>query len=434
MKKKMLFTIPVSILLIAVIVTSFFLINIKPDASGISNAKKLAEYSKPAVARVVDTLTVTWKFYGGDSDVLAYLQKSGYQTDVAWWGSGAVISEDGYVVTNAHVVTQSTVDENQEQEAVKNALSKVTTGISETYGYAEQDVADYLSEYLYYSKVTSKIDVIMPGGDSYNATVKSYGDYNNTGKDVAVLKLEGAKNLPSLPLGNSDNIQNQDNIWAIGYPGSADTSFEQKSIMDSSMTGGQITAASKTTEQESPIIQINAVAAPGSSGGPVINEKGQIIGLTTAGSTETQGINFAVPVNAIKEFVNQAGVRNTVSETNTLFKEGLTLYWAGYYKDALEKFESLQRIYPKHSRVEEFITDSQEKINQSKVLWSNYKTAFYIGDGVSGVLIVLLMVYTFVLKPKQPDSPVTVGEGENATPEANHPDVVHIKDRSKKTG
>ena len=117
LKKKMLFTIPISILLIAVIVTSIVLINIKPSATGVSQAKKLSEYSKPAVVRVIDTITVKWNFSGMDSDVLAYLQNTGYQTQVSYWGSGAVISEDGYVVTNAHVVQPKKVDEEKAQEA-----------------------------------------------------------------------------------------------------------------------------------------------------------------------------------------------------------------------------------------------------------------------------------------------------------------------------
>jgi hypothetical protein len=250
------------------------------------------------------------------------------------------------------------------------------------------------------------LKVVLPGGDVLDGEVKSYGAPINEGKDVAVLKIEG-KNLPTLPLGNSDDIQNQDNIWVSGYPAAADSDLlSPDSSLVSSMNAGQISATSKKTDQGSPVIQINAAATHGNSGGPVINEKGQIIGLLTfRGDTvngqEVQGFNFAVPVNTVKEFVNQAGVRNTQSETDKLYQEGLELYWGGYYKHALEKFEAVQRIYPNHSEIKQYISNTEKKMGSSKTLWSDYSTIFYIVDGVSGLIILILLVFTFAVKPKQ---------------------------------
>ena len=62
LKKRALFTVPISIVLIAVIVTSFFLLNLKPDTSNISEAQTLSEYSKPAVVRIIDYAIVEWQF------------------------------------------------------------------------------------------------------------------------------------------------------------------------------------------------------------------------------------------------------------------------------------------------------------------------------------------------------------------------------------
>jgi serine protease Do len=172
------------------------------------------------------------------------------------------------------------------------------------------------------------------------------------------------------------------------------------------MNAGQISATSKKTEQGSPVIQINAAATHGNSGGPVINAKGEIIGLLTfRGDTvngqEVQGFNFAVPVNTVKEFVNQAGAKNAKSDTDILYQEGLNLYWGGYYKHALEKFEAVQRIYPNHSEIKQFIANSEKKMGSSKTLWSDYATIFYIVDGVSGLLILVLLLFTFAFRPKQ---------------------------------
>lgn len=76
-------------------------------------------------------------------------------------------------------------------------------------------------------------------------------------------------------------------------------------------------------------------------------------------------------------------------------------YWGGYYKDALVKFEAVQKIYPKHSEINQFISDSQQKNGSSKILWSNYKTIFFVYDGVAGTGVIVLILITFFGKGKK---------------------------------
>lgn len=390
-------------LLVAVIVSSFFLMRIQPDASKVNQAQKLAEYTKPAVVRIVDYAIVEWQFDDYYSEVASLLQQMNNQTVVGGMGSGAIISSNGYIVTNAHVVEPSKLED---QELADMAFDQLVTTIANYYGEDYYAVYEYMLYYTSYTKVTRVLKVILPGGDILDGEIKSYGAPINEGKDVAVLKVEG-KNLPTIKLGNSDTVQNQDNIWVIGYPAAGDSDLlSPESSLVSSMNAGQVSANAKKTEQGSPVIQLNAAATHGNSGGPVINEKGEIIGLLTfRGDTvngqEIQGFNFAVPVNTVKEFVNQAGAENTGSATDKLYQEGLMYYWAGYYHNALEKFEAVQRVYPNHSEIKRYITESEKKSGDSKILWSDYKTIFYIVDGVSGLLIIFLIVFTFVLKPKQ---------------------------------
>jgi serine protease Do len=398
LKKRALFTIPISLLLIAVIIASFFLINIKPAEGKIAQAQKLAEFTKPAVVRIVDYAVVSWQFNNpNDPEVIAILEQLKNQSVVGGSGSGAIISSDGYIVTNAHVVEAT---QKKDEDIVNDAFKQVVTVVADYFKVDYDTAYNYMVKYTQYTDIKRVLKVVLPGGDVLDGEVKSYGAPINEGKDVSVLKIEG-KNLPTIPLGNSDNIQNQDNIWVSGYPAAADSDLlSPDSSLVSSMNAGQISATSKKTEQGSPVIQINAAATHGNSGGPVINEKGQIIGLLTfRGDTvngqEVQGFNFAVPVNTVKEFVNQAGVRNTKSETDKLYQEGLELYWGGYYKHALEKFEAVQRIYPNHSEIKQYIANAEKKVDSSKTLWSDYATIFYIVDGVAGLLVLILLVFTF---------------------------------------
>ncbi|MES9685097.1 S1C family serine protease [Gottfriedia acidiceleris] len=157
---------------------------------------------------------------------------------------------------------------------------------------------------------------------------------------------------------------------------------------------------------------MNAASTHGNSGGPIINNKAQLIGLLTfRGDTvndqEVQGFHFAVPVNTLKKVVNKADVLDTKSQTDKLFKEGLTFYWAGYYKDALSKFEAVQQIYPNHPEVKRYIHESKQKMSSSKTLWANHKTSFFIQDIVACILILILLLYTFTFNSNSKSNTTT---------------------------
>ncbi|MPN02188.1 hypothetical protein SDC9_149402 [bioreactor metagenome] len=150
---------------------------------------------------------------------------------------------------------------------------------------------------------------------------------------------------------------------------------------------------------------MDAAITHGSSGGPIVKADGEVIGISTFGGDtvngqEVQGFNFIVPSNTIKEFVSQSGGSNEEGAVDKLYKEGLNLYWGGYYKDALSKFEAVQRLFPEHSEIDKLIENSQKKSSESKTLWSNYKTAFISYDAVAAVAIGLLLLFTF--KGKKP--------------------------------
>ncbi|WP_342433060.1 trypsin-like peptidase domain-containing protein [Neobacillus sp. FSL H8-0543] len=437
--KRALFTIPLSLLLIGVIIGSFVLMGIKPNSSGISQAQKLAEYTKPAVVRIIDYAVVGWQFNNPDDpEVASILAQLNNQTVIGGSGSGAIISSDGYIVTNAHVVEGSQMED---ADLANAAFEQLVSIMADYYQIDFETAYDYMLTYTQYTSIDRFLKVILPGGDTLDGEVKSYGAPINEGKDVAVLKIEG-KNLPTIKLGNSDDIQNQENIWVSGYPAAADSDLlSPDSSLVSSMNAGQISATSKKTEQGSPVIQINAAATHGNSGGPVINDKGEIIGLLTfRGDTvngqEVQGFNFAVPVNTVKEFVNQAGARNAISDTDKLYRDGLELYWGGYYKNALEKFEAVQRIYPNHSEIKHLITNAEKKTGESKTLWSDYTTLFYIVDGVAGLLIILLLVFTFAFKPKQRNvataaahpAPPPPSKPETSIPDLNNDGKIDVQD------
>lgn len=167
-------------------------------------------------------------------------------------GSGFVISEDGYVVTNKHVVV--------------DALKSKELGIR----------------------------VHVPGDeDTYVADIVGTDEQT----DIAVVKLKDAKNMACVTLGDSDMLQIGELAVAIGNPLG---SFE------STVTVGVISATSReinTNGYTVELLQTDASINSGNSGGPLINSFGEVIGVTNAKISSAEGLGFAIPINSVKNVI-----------------------------------------------------------------------------------------------------------------------------------
>jgi len=163
-------------------------------------------------------------------------------------GSGVVIRPDGYILTNEHVVLQS--------------------------GKVQIQLAD-----------DRKLNARLVGADSDS--------------DLAVLKVDEAKALPHLPLGTSDDLMIGETVIAIGNPFG----------LSHTVTTGVVSAVNRSLNTGErtyyDFIQTDASINPGNSGGPLLNIKGDLIGINTAIYGKAQGIGFAIPISRAKRIVEE---------------------------------------------------------------------------------------------------------------------------------
>lgn len=145
---------------------------------------------------------------------------------------------------------------------------------------------------------------VIDGADEIRITVEGYEKPftakllgNSYDLDLAVLKIENDKDLPVLPLGNSDNLNVGDWVVAIGNPYG----------FDHTVTVGVLSAKERPisipdnqgTRDYKHLLQTDASINPGNSGGPLLNLNGEVIGINTAVSAQAQGIGFAIPTSTI---------------------------------------------------------------------------------------------------------------------------------------
>jgi len=196
-------------------------------------------------------------------------------------------------------------------------------------------------------------------------------------------------------------VQLQDHVTVIGYPGAADTFnsglLSQRSALEATINDGKI-SAKKQASSGAPILQTNTAATHGNSGGPVLNDADEVIGLLTfRGDTvngqEISGFSFIVPSNTVMEYVKSAGASNVEGPTDQMWREGLNLYWDQYYSSAIPKFQEVKNLFPQHSEVDRLIQSSQQAKAEGK---ERSSFPLWMVGVILGVLFVLLLVIIII--------------------------------------
>jgi len=202
------------------------------------------------------------EFFGPDFgfDIPQYRQKGTTKQRISA-GTGFIVSSDGLIVTNKHVV------------------------------------ADETAEYT----------VILNDKRKFNAKILA----KDPVQDIAILKIE-AKDLSTLTLGNSDSIQIGQTVIAIGYALGEFTNTVSKGII--SGLGRTIDASAGFGKSETlrGVIQTDTAINPGNSGGPLLNLRGEVIGVNVAIASGAENIGFALPINEVMKDLDQLKVKGKI--------------------------------------------------------------------------------------------------------------------------
>jgi hypothetical protein len=170
-----------------------------------------------------------------------------------------------------------------------------------------------------------------------------------------------------------------------------------ESAIEPTLTTGIVSAIKKSVNGW-PVIQMDANINHGSSGGPVCNSKGEVVGLTTFGSLENSGglaagLNFSIPISILNEFTDSAGIEPKISKATKLFSEALDLFDKHYYRKALHNFQEVKNLNPNYPTVENYISDCKNRIDKKEDI--EYKNVKYILISVGIFFLVLILFISF---------------------------------------
>ena len=288
----------------------------------------VAQKVLPSIVGISVTYSVNSPFYGNQGTASAQ-------------GSGVIISSDGYILTNNHVVN--------------------STSTSSFYELGKA------------SKITVKLY-----NDDTEYEAKIIGTDEQT--DLAVIKID-KDNLTAAELGDSDSVQVGELCMALGNPLG----------LGSTVTDGIISAVNRTVTDEDgnsyKAIQTNAAINSGNSGGALVNSKGQVIGINTlkVSGEGVEGVGFAIPINSTKDITDQLieynkvkrpylGIGGIEVDEDTAKANNLTV---GIYVKTLENFSAAEKAGIK---VGDVIIKAEGKDVETMDELNEIKNAKKIGD------------------------------------------------------
>jgi S1-C subfamily serine protease len=338
-------------------------------------------------------------------------------------GTGFFISGNGYVATNCHLIDRDNAFIRRQfilsafQQITEANIAALESSWATNFNEQQRNLL-YNTYASVYSRLFSMVLYDLRK-DIYVVYATDDGNKENDskkrpatiiikgqpmpGKDVAILKIDGDSSLPTLKVGSSHLPSVGEQLYVYGYPGPVTNNnfLAIESAIEPTLTTGIVSAIKKSVEGW-PLVQMDANINRGSSGGPVCDERGEVIGLTTFGSIENNGglaagLNFAIPVAILNDYLDTAGISPHMSDASILFLKGMEAFERESYREAMRKFEDVRQLNKNYPGVNSYISNCENYLGKNKD--KEASLVWYDLLGFS-ILIALAMIFFLIFKKR----------------------------------
>jgi S1-C subfamily serine protease len=303
-------------------------------------------------------------------------------------GTGWFIDSSGWIITNGHVVQPAHepprwLVNQQAQRAVTSACLPAALAARGITPGERPDLEDatkrkILDTVLPTAKVKLKpqVSVVISSGARFPAEVKKYSPPVSTqggamsGRDLALLKVPG-EGFPVLPLADARAAKIGDPIHILGFPGVvlSHELLNQSATVEASVTNGAVSGYKEGLDGQ-PLIQTDAPAAWGNSGGPAVDGRGEVLGVLTFVSLApgpegaiVQGFNFVIPSEAVRAFAEGTQATATGrSRFNDVWFAGLRAFFTDDWAGAVRGFEEADTLAPNLTDVKRMLAEARDKV------------------------------------------------------------------------
>lgn len=390
----------------------------------------IGELGEASTVLIYSQISATIKVYIPDVNWVPTTQYILVPVSIGAWGSGFFVNGNGYIATAGHVVFSFDHTDISQDLYVKSFLvnSAFTTILQslQNDGYTftadqQTQLQTYVNQYgglqdsvrqvyAVLGEVTPTLTNIQAKG--WVARVVTVSPYME--RDLALLKIEGLSNCPSLIVGDSDNVMTGDNVYMFGFPGVVTFHAElgPETVLAPSMTRG-IISAKRLTNVQTPCFQTDATITHGNSGGAGLNDQGEVVGICSRGSLDetgqqVAGFDFLIQSNVLKTFLAESNVNNTLGPVDEAFAKGLSYYYDKHYSAAKQQFETVTGLFDYHWRAKDLITECNTAIanGQDVPLGSTITSWTTITIAIAGVAVASMLAVLIIVTRRRRITPI----------------------------
>ena len=304
-------------------------------------------------------------------------------------GTGWFVDGRGWVVTNAHVVDPAHrlpawVTHELKKKAIEQACVAPVLKARGLMRGQRPDLEDQIRRQasdlaLASAKITPQpqITVLLSNGTKLPAEVKKFSPpllldnsgepLKDSGRDLALLRVKDGV-YPAIALSNRDS-QIGDPVHILGFPGVVLTHelLNRSVTLEASVTNGAVSGFKQDTIGQD-VVQTDAPAAHGNSGGPAVGDDSRLVGVMTfvslspSGGAIVQGFNFLIPSKDVAKFLQGTEIQPGQSRFNPVWAAGIDALLEGRYRSAVAKIGEANKILPGLSDVKRLLAEAEDKV------------------------------------------------------------------------
>jgi S1-C subfamily serine protease len=361
-------------------------------------------------------------------------------------GSGFFVSSDGYLATNGHVATA-----NPKDLVIEDAYAAASKGDGKPLVYLAQAAGLSISQLSTISDDSVLLDTIFdavynmpdnaftksndvqnllvgldrkdpdidsllsltnlrkqyaPSSDIVKAKIVS-SDYRASDgivkyrdSDVALLKLDG-HDFPVVKLGALSEVGQGSSLSILGYPAAAsDNGIVASHVSEVTLTSGKVSSIKSANGDTRQLIETDTTIGHGNSGGPVLDDAGNVIGIATytvdGGGKGNGTFNYIRDIQDLKVLASLSNIHfNAISRTQSVWQQAVTAFNTSHYSKSLKYFSQIQYLYPQHPSVDSFVTRAEGNIKAGKDV-KDFPVAILIGAAAAALALAGLAIFFIV--------------------------------------
>lgn len=390
---------------------------------------RAVDIAQPAVVRILTLISsqLIVHFSTGNVTFPQPGSSAGSSYPLGLSGSGTFISSHGDILTADHVVNppqDASLSQFLDDTAAQDVTNYINAHAKTQVAVAQVDQELYTGQIAstpQYGQVVSQVFLSIQYTGALTAAnlqgvptnlqapvdkIEAQSAVNQS--DVAIIHVN-MNNMPSVQLGDSSSVQQQDQLTIIGFPGNGDISYKPSDFLNDSVNNIEVSSI-KTTDPGAQVIQVGGNVEHGDSGGPALDSNGDIVGIVSFGlstSADPGGTSFLQASNSAETLIKSLNLDTTPGPFQKAWSQAFNDYAAttsGHWHKAAQELQSLASKYPLFLAITPYLTYAQQQAKTEKVPTTNgnHSTssnpilayAVTIGAIVVVLLLVILLLTT----------------------------------------